>query len=53
VRGRGKRSTVAAAIDTIAGREISELPVVDSHNRPIGLIDITDKADLPCKCPAL
>ncbi len=35
-------ATVAAAIDILAGRTISELPVVDSNNRPIGLIDITD-----------
>ncbi|MFN7732249.1 MAG: SIS domain-containing protein [Pirellula sp.] len=30
------------AIDIMANRKISELPVVDAHDRPLGLIDITD-----------
>lgn len=30
------------AVETLACRNISELPVVDARNRPIGLIDITD-----------
>lgn len=32
----------ADAVDIIAGRKISELPVVDSSGRPVGMIDITD-----------
>jgi arabinose-5-phosphate isomerase len=34
--------TVAAALGTIAGRKISELPVLDDDGRPVGMIDITD-----------
>jgi arabinose-5-phosphate isomerase len=34
--------TVAAALATIAGRKISELPVLDADGRPAGMIDITD-----------
>jgi len=30
------------AISVLAGRKISELPVLDSERRPIGLLDITD-----------
>jgi arabinose-5-phosphate isomerase len=30
------------AIDVMVRRKISELPVVDDEDRPIGLIDITD-----------
>jgi arabinose-5-phosphate isomerase len=33
---------LGAAIEVLGGRKISELPVVDKHNRPIGLLDITD-----------
>lgn len=33
---------VADAVELIRSRKISELPVVDEHNRPIGMIDITD-----------
>ena len=36
----GSRMTEAVAI--LAGRKISELPVVDSDGRPVGLIDVTD-----------
>ena len=35
-------ASVADAIETLAGRKISELPVVDDNGRPAGLIDITD-----------
>ena len=35
-------ASVADAIETLAGRKISELPVVDEDGRPAGLIDITD-----------
>lgn len=34
------------AVETLACRNLSELPVVDSKNRPIGLIDITDMVSL-------
>jgi arabinose-5-phosphate isomerase len=34
--------TVTAALATIAGRKISELPVLDGDDRPVGMIDITD-----------
>jgi arabinose-5-phosphate isomerase len=35
-------SRLPLALSIIADRKISELPVIDSRNRPIGLIDITD-----------
>lgn len=41
---QGTRTEVA--IETLACRNISELPVVDSNNQPIGLIDITDVVSL-------
>lgn len=34
------------AIDILAKRKISELPVVDEASRPLGLIDITDVMEL-------
>ena len=34
------------AVETLACRNLSELPVVDASNRPIGLIDITDVVSL-------
>lgn len=34
------------AVETLACRNLSELPVVDSQHRPIGLIDITDVVSL-------
>lgn len=37
---QGARSELA--IETLACQNISELPVVDAFERPIGLIDITD-----------
>jgi len=30
------------AVATMAQRKISELPVVDPQDRPVGLIDVTD-----------
>jgi arabinose-5-phosphate isomerase len=30
------------AVDLLAARKISELPVVDAEGRPVGLIDVTD-----------
>ena len=35
------------AIELMAGKKLSELPVVDAGRRPLGLIDITDVLD-PC-----
>jgi arabinose-5-phosphate isomerase len=35
-------SMMADAVEIMAERKISELPVVDSGGRPVGLIDITD-----------
>jgi len=40
----GTRTEVA--VETLACRNISELPVVDGENRPIGMIDITDVVNL-------
>ena len=34
------------AIEVLASRRISELPVIDSDGRPIGLLDITDVISL-------
>ena len=34
------------AIEILAARKISELPVVDDGHRPVGLIDITDVVGL-------
>ena len=39
-------SKTLAAVDVLATRNISELPIVDKHNRPQGLIDITDVVGL-------
>jgi arabinose-5-phosphate isomerase len=33
---------LGAAIEVLAGKKISELPVIDSDRRPVGLLDITD-----------
>lgn len=35
-------SRAAVAIEILAGRNISELPVLDAEGRPLGIIDITD-----------
>ncbi len=35
-------SMMVDAVTIIAGRKISELPVVDADSKPVGLIDITD-----------
>jgi arabinose-5-phosphate isomerase len=34
------------AIDVLVGRKISELPVVDADDKPMGLIDVTDVLEL-------
>ncbi len=33
------------ALQLMSDRKISELPVVDEHRRPVGLVDITDVID--------
>lgn len=38
----GPDARMAEAIDILSAKKISELPVVDEHGRPIGMIDITD-----------
>ncbi len=44
---------MAEAVQIMARRKISELPVVDAEGRPVGLIDITDVvAWLPVDRPA-
>ena len=35
-------SKMVDAVAMMAGRKISELPVVDAEGRPVGLLDITD-----------
>ena len=35
-------SMMVDAVAIMAGRKISELPVVDADGKPVGLIDITD-----------
>ncbi len=37
---------LSEAIDLMVHRKISELPVVDNSNRPIGMIDITDVLEI-------
>jgi len=39
-------AVIAEALEMLAERKISELPVVDAAHRPIGLIDITDVVGL-------
>lgn len=34
--------SLAAAVQILSQRHISELPVIDEHGRPVGVIDITD-----------
>ncbi len=46
-------SMMVDAVTIMAGRKISELPVVDGDGRPVGLLDITDVvALLPKETPA-
>ncbi len=42
----GLGSMMFDAVVVMAGRKISELPVVDAQGRPVGLIDITDVVGL-------
>ena len=39
-------SMMVDAVALMAGRKISELPVIDGHGRPVGLIDVTDVVGL-------
>jgi arabinose-5-phosphate isomerase len=39
-------SMMVDAVELMAGRKISELPVVDGQGRPVGLIDVTDVVGL-------
>ena len=41
-RSVASKTLTIEAVEMIAGRKISELPVVDPSGRPVGLIDITD-----------
>ncbi|MFO0261357.1 MAG: CBS domain-containing protein, partial [Planctomycetota bacterium] len=34
--------SVVKAVELLARKNISEIPVVDQQNQPVGLIDITD-----------
>jgi arabinose-5-phosphate isomerase len=43
---------LGAAIDLLAERKISELPVLDGEDRPLGLLDITDVLALSDPAPA-
>jgi arabinose-5-phosphate isomerase len=44
---------MADAVAVMAGRKISELPVVDEAGRPVGLVDVTDLVGLvPQETPA-
>ena len=39
-------AAMGEALDVLAERKISELPVVDADGRPLGLLDITDVVGL-------
>lgn len=58
VMTRGPRSArsgsaMSEALDVLAERKISELPVIDADGRPLGLLDITDVVGLlPREVPA-
>ena len=43
---------LGAAIDVLADRKISELPVLDAQRRPLGLLDITDVVGIQDVGPA-
>jgi arabinose-5-phosphate isomerase len=38
--------TVAEIVEIFRARHVSEIPVLDAHDRPIGIVDITDLVDL-------
>lgn len=46
-------SLLATAIEILAERKISELPVLDSQRRPVGLLDITDIVAIDEPTPAI
>ena len=39
-------SKMSVAVDILAERKISELPVIDEAGKPVGLIDVTDVVSL-------
>ncbi len=39
-------SMMTDAVEVMASRKISELPVVDADGKPVGLIDVTDVVGL-------
>jgi arabinose-5-phosphate isomerase len=45
-------SLMSDAVEIMAGRKISELPVVDAAGRPLGMIDITDVVGMIPEGPA-
>lgn len=45
-------SLASEAVTILAGRKLSELPVIDEQGRPVGLIDITDVVGLLPRDPA-
>lgn len=45
-------SRVGAALDLMKEHKISELPVVDGGNHPVGMLDVTDLIGLPTRADA-
>ena len=45
-------SRVGAALEIMRSYKISELPVVDSGNHPVGLLDVTDMIGVPTQAAA-
>lgn len=45
-------SRVGAALDLMKSYKISELPVVDGNQRPVGMLDVTDLIGLPTRADA-
>ena len=47
----GEAAYLSEALKIMSQHKISELPVVDQHHQPIGLVDITDVVDTPSLQP--
>jgi arabinose-5-phosphate isomerase len=45
-------SRVGAALEIMRSYKISELPVVDGGNHPVGLLDVTDLIGVPSQAKA-
>lgn len=45
-------SRVGAALDIMKSYKISELPVIDGHGRPVGMLDVTDLIGLTARAAA-